>query len=393
MDNKRNDVLSSKFSDIFLSYSVLLIIGVVVGLIGNAVIIFFYTCRIKDRGERYFITLLALVDLLGCMITPVFYIVTLSSSVVCRIYNFLQICIPGISAHMLLLISIQRYFLVCRPFGPRMTHFWKRVSFGIVCVISLAYSIPLLITSGLYEENFQNSTSKGCRYFMNNTRSRSAYYMSLFAIMLVNIILTAGFYIPVLRRIHMLSHFSANHNEMQQNRNKYPNGKTMQPSVEDYHNDTSFTEQTINASQLNAVQKYKRISNSIPKVRLALADKFHDKKEATVTLHSLADNCESSEKRKKLYRKESTRRRITMMFFSIIVFYVLSYTPPLVILCLDSTNDLDGNSSFETRTRLEYGARIYFGRLVILHHIINPLMYGLFDTKFRKTLCHPCRNK
>ena len=94
--------------------------------------------------------------------------------------------------------------------------------------------------------------------------------------MLVNIILTAGFYIPVLRRIHVLSHFSANHNEMQQNRNKYPNGKTMQPSVEDYHNDTSFTEQTINSSQLNAVQKYKRISNSIPKVRLALADKFHD---------------------------------------------------------------------------------------------------------------------
>ena len=149
--------------------------------------------------------------------------------------------------------------------------------------------------------------------------------------MLVNIILTAGFYIPVLRRIHVLSHFSANHNEMQQNRNKYPNVKTMQPSVKD--NDTSFTEQTINSSQLNAVQKYKRISNSIPKVRFAVADKFHDKKEATVTLHSLADNCESSEKRKKLYRKESTRRRVTMMFFSIIVFYVLSYTPPLVILC------------------------------------------------------------
>ena len=227
---------------------------------------------------------------------------------------------------------------------------------------------------------------------MNNTRSRSAYYMSLSVIMLVNIILTAGFYIPVLRRIRVLSHFSANHNEMQQNRNKYPNGKTMQPSVEDYHNDTSFTEQTINSTQLNAVEKYKRISNSIPKVRIALADKFHDKKEATVTLHSLADNCESSEKRKKLCRKESTRRRITMMFFSIFVFYVLSFTPPLVILCLDSTNDLDGNS-FETRTRLEYGARVYFGRLVILHHIINPLMYALFDTKFRKTLCHPCQNK
>ena len=159
------------------------------------------------------------------MIHPVFYILESWSCVVCRIFSFLQICIPGISGHMLLLISIQRYLLVCRPFGPRMTKFWKRVSFGIVCVISLAYSIPMLVTAEVYEENFtfmkQNLTSKGCRFFMNDTRSRSAYYISLFAIMLVNIILTAGFYIPVLRRIHVLSHFSANHNEMQQNRNKY----------------------------------------------------------------------------------------------------------------------------------------------------------------------------
>ena len=173
MDNKTDYVLFSKFSDIILSNFVLLIIGGVVGLIGNAVIIFFYTCRIKDKGERYFIPLLALVDLFGCMIYPVFYPLESWSSVVCRIFSFLQICIPGISGHMLLLISIQRYLLVCRPFGPRMTKFWKRVSFGIVCVISLAYSIPMLVTAEVYEDNFtfmkQNLTSKGCRFFMNDT--------------------------------------------------------------------------------------------------------------------------------------------------------------------------------------------------------------------------------
>lgn len=64
----------NRFSDITLSNTILMIIGAFIGVIGNATIIFFYFFRIKERGERYFIPLLGIVDLLGCLTSSPYYI-------------------------------------------------------------------------------------------------------------------------------------------------------------------------------------------------------------------------------------------------------------------------------------------------------------------------------
>ena len=168
-------LLLIRYSDIALGSTILIIMGGVIGIIGNITIIFLYFFRIKEKGERYFIPLLAVVDLLGCLASPPYYILDKEylynfTSFICRwILMFLQICIPGMSGHTLLLISIQRYMLVCKPFGPKMTLFWKRVSFGIVCLVSLAYSFPLLATVGVYEKVIpfmnQNVTTEVCKFF------------------------------------------------------------------------------------------------------------------------------------------------------------------------------------------------------------------------------------
>lgn len=126
------------------------------------------------------------------------------STPACRILAFVQICIPGISAHTLLLISIQRYKLVCKPFGPKMTHFWKRVLFGIICFISFAYSAPLLTTAGVFTDKVtymnHNVTSEMCKFSGEWSLLISIYFMLLFLIMVANLVVTAGLYIPVLRR-------------------------------------------------------------------------------------------------------------------------------------------------------------------------------------------------
>ena len=140
-----------------------------------------------------------------------FYLYNYPSSSACRALSFLQICIPGIFAHMLLIISIQRYILVCRPFGPKMTLLWKRILFGIVCVISLAYSIPWLMTPGVYKEKIncicQNVTMEVCKFEMNPSSSMSVFITLLFVIMVVSICLTTGLYIPVLKKNYGFTSF------------------------------------------------------------------------------------------------------------------------------------------------------------------------------------------
>ena len=382
------------YEDIALSSSILLIIGGVIGVLGNAIILYFYLFRIKERGERYFIPLLAVVDLLGCVISPAYFLVSYLSSTVCQVLYFLQIWIPGISGFTLLLISIQRYLLVCRPFGPRMTQYWKRVSFGIVCFVSLAYSVPLLVTAGVYEENNtimnQTVTTKVCTYALHPTSSMSAYFIVLCLIVLFNIMLTAGFYIPVLRRINVSLRFSSKKYEIQNEGYSGSNSETIPTSV---INNGSLDHEQSGNSQTHAVdlEKNTTVSNSIKQEPPEKTDELQNKKETNGSLNNTSNNYKSAErKREKTYRMESAQRRVTIMFFSIIVVYVLTYIPPLVIMVLLSNFE---GKSFETMTPLDFGVRVYLGRIVILNHIVNPLMYGLFDTKFRKKLLHPCQNK
>nr|XP_022301133.1 C3a anaphylatoxin chemotactic receptor-like [Crassostrea virginica] len=226
------------YSDIALGSTILIIIGRVIGIIGNITIIFLYFFRIKEKGERYFIPLLAVVDLLGCLANPPYYILdtenlyNFPSFIGCKILMFLHFCIPGMSGHTLLLILIQRYMLVSKPFRPKMTLFWKRVSFGIVCLVSLAYSIPLLATAGVYEKVIpfmnQNVTTEVCKFFSGISMPMTAYVTLLLVLMVVNIVLTVGFYIPVLMRIAVTLRFSSNKYEVNRDSNAYSHGESSQ---------------------------------------------------------------------------------------------------------------------------------------------------------------------
>lgn len=82
-----------RFSDILLSSKIVFLFGACIGVIGNANIIFFYFFRIKERGERYFIPLLGIVDLLGCLFLASFNIMDNE-----YVFNFKNVAACKISA-------------------------------------------------------------------------------------------------------------------------------------------------------------------------------------------------------------------------------------------------------------------------------------------------------
>lgn len=88
-------------------------------------------------------------------------------------------------------------------------------------------------------------------------------------------------------------------------------------------------------------------------------------------------------------RARSGQKRVTIMLFYHTVAYVLSYTPSLIIWILYFTVD-DINSSF---TKTERTVLFFLSRLVLLNHVINPFIYGFFDTKFKEQLRKLCQRK
>ncbi|XP_052077616.1 uncharacterized protein LOC127715568 [Mytilus californianus] len=404
------EVLRNRYHGISLSSTILIVIGAIIGIVGNCTVIFFYFIRIKERGERYFIPLLAIVDLVACLTSSSFYIMdntffyNYPNDIVCRILTFLQVFVPGFSAHILLVICVQRYLLVCKPFGPKMTLLWKKISFAAACLFSLVYSVPLLGISGIKttDENFLNHTVQTtiCKFSAVDTSVKiTAFFGFLGLIIVANIIITAALYIPVLRRIHM----SLSGKTVKSVFYKIQDGNT--PS------NTESASQPTNASlidsdlhlsvseptQQSGIEKTEYDSKHNEKCRnKEFANMFSNKEPShnDVVKDNSINNAVKSEEivatdneikhdGSSKTRNDSVKRRITIMFFVIILAYILSYIPSLIILILSYAI---GDFNFITLTEGETIAWIYLARFVFLNHIVNPFIYSYFDVKFRTEL-------
>ncbi|XP_048740978.1 5-hydroxytryptamine receptor 1A-beta-like [Ostrea edulis] len=392
-DTDYQSLLLERYSDISLSSSILIVIGAVIGIIGNSTIVIFYLFRIKERGERYFIPLLAIVDLVACFTSPPFYIMdntffyNYPNDAACRVLSFLQTCVPGASAHVLLIISIQRYLLVCKPFGPKMTLFWKRILFALACGFAVLYSAPLLATSGVLQtvDTFMNHnvTTEICKFSVDTSPRITAYFGLLALIMVANLVVTAGLYAPVLKQVK--HSFRSKLKVIEKSKETNPISETESSNV------TQSTETEIGSVEHIKERKESRpikLSeikyNSNKKVHHETTQESSDATSKNYLHHKGPDNQdENTENKHSKCKGESVQRRITIMFLVIIIAYVLSYIPPLVILILSYAIE---DFNFITLSEGQTVAWIYLARFIFLNHIVNPFIYGYFDAKFREQL-------
>ena len=94
--------------------------------------------------------------------------------------------------------------------------------------------------------------------------------------------------------------------------------------------------------------------------------------------------------KKVVSKSGAAQKRITIMFFVLILAYIISYTPPLIIsIVLYAVEDF----KFVTMSKAELAMCVYMTRLVFLNHIVNPFVYGYFATMFRNRLRTWCKRK
>lgn len=143
-----NDLLSENYyvNDVFLG------IYLVLGISGNAVVIINYSFRMKNKkDDRYFIPFLAVLDVFACGLRSSLELamnlnpVNFRGSAVCKFVWFPTNVFAIASIFLLLVIAVQRYLKICRPFGKQMTLFWKRVSLAACLIIAVGFSIPLIV--------------------------------------------------------------------------------------------------------------------------------------------------------------------------------------------------------------------------------------------------------
>lgn len=206
-----DDVYAKKVFPTTVAYN----IAASLGALGNVIVLLVYIFRIKRQVHRYYIPVLAVVDFTGCVNNVVFFHYLDShqyhypSEALCRCISFLVIFNNGVSGHVILVIALQRYMMLCRPFAKQLNRGMRRASLLIVSALALFYGLPTFYASGTSNQtlNYGNKTynTTTCS-FVSHVSSKNdfqrGYFGFLLAMILLNIFITAGLYIPVLKRVY-----------------------------------------------------------------------------------------------------------------------------------------------------------------------------------------------
>lgn len=345
------------YASIVLPNTVLMACGVVLGVVGNLTVILIYMVRIDDkRGDRYFIPVLALVDCLGSLSNGLFYILdnfytfSFPSEALCRVLLFGLTFASGFSGHILGVIALQRYLLICRPYGKQLTLVRRRFAMIGITFVCIIYGAPLLVISGIKtsDKTFQNRTfsTNICVFDVNPTLLTLVYFGSFLLLTSANIVVTSILYILNMRTVYK----------------------------------TLCRENKLRKAFLKNFKKDKIHStgkDGIFDIYKECMDR--ESKNRKISVESFPIDCEQSEHR------SSIKSKMNVMFFSIVVFYVLSYLPPIVILIL--TYALS-NFYYLQLPRSWLNVWIFFARFLLLNHVVNPFMYGYFDVKLRSEFKH-----
>lgn len=131
---------------------------IVIGLVGNAHVIYIYTRKFKNSNYRIYVLWLAILDIFNCCVTAPLVItylcfpVTFQSDAFCKIYRFVLYFVSICSTCALVVIATDRCRKVTRPLGSQITTPQARLMCAACVGVSLLLSWPALVLYGITDE-------------------------------------------------------------------------------------------------------------------------------------------------------------------------------------------------------------------------------------------------
>lgn len=148
----------------FLLLSVLMLVG----LPGNVLVLLVYGVRFPASTTKCFIMAMAAFDVMNCAVGMPFEMVDLKRDldldipISCKIFRFLVTLSSCGSVTVLVIVSLDRFRRICRPFQKQMTVRQSKVIIGGMLLLSLAFSTPALVLYGRRTDVRFNHTVYEC---------------------------------------------------------------------------------------------------------------------------------------------------------------------------------------------------------------------------------------
>ncbi|XP_061166727.1 cholecystokinin receptor-like [Saccostrea echinata] len=348
-----------------------------VGTFGNLFIIFIYNFKMKGyKDDRYFIPILAVVDMLACAFSTWFALkvnifpVMFPDDVLCKCLLYVNYLATQSSIFLLVVISIQRFLKICRPFQKQMTLYWKRFSLVTISLVTTIILIPELIFYGRVpvKSAKYNVTGYICGPIRQPESMATGLISFTAAAMSVSVISIA---VIVIIYLYILKHL------------------IRQTRVRKLNHCRSFSRSE--ASDVPVPGEDKDQSESPPTKRQEInGNREKDKEVKLPNYNSLQVPTDVPKlKRSSGSKIKLSTRRLTFMFMTISLTNVVSNIPTIVyvILCVN-----DPEAWFRNPYGFLQQLFQFMRAMRVVNHAMNPFLYGLFDGRFRDEIRKLCCN-
>ncbi|XP_052764345.1 bombesin receptor subtype-3-like [Mya arenaria] len=137
---------------------------IVFGILGNIMSVIFYGFKVQRTTTHVIITGLAIVDLIACVLfsdltVELCFTVTFKNKPGCKVMNFLNYWLETTSGYMLLFVAFDRYRKICRPFAWQFSIKSIHISFLVIVIAAMVYSVRYLIMFDVLHVNVTDAES------------------------------------------------------------------------------------------------------------------------------------------------------------------------------------------------------------------------------------------
>ena len=346
----------------------------VVGILGNIFTIVFYKPKLTRSSTPYLIVVLAIVDMIVCVLGIASVLdlcinVLFNDRIFCKAMYFFDQWMIYISVLILWIISIDRYIKLCRPLGFQFTIPTAKRAIIIIVVFSLLASLRDVVTYDVIEVRIENILNNSvsvvghyCTSSTNKNLKELIFYSHIFDMVVVTVVLITFAFTYSRIGYKLLKH------------ERYMKTSSVKP----------FNLEQEDSSSNNDVQAYSNKS-SVFKENVMVAERT--RKNGTVFEPHINPNyCDNrisvqSTPSVNIYQKsvsqmKQSERNITSMMFAVSIGLAVCFMPYFII---SVTARVHSPGKIEIEPLVQLAIRSPF-----LNSVINPILFSVFNPKYRK---------
>ncbi|KAK7101649.1 hypothetical protein V1264_019997 [Littorina saxatilis] len=371
----------------FLPAVIWVVILMIVGVIGNVLVIYVYRRRFKRTSSNYFILTMAIFDLVACLIgmpTEIYDLLkpfTFYSEFGCKVFRTTENFTVYGSVVVLVEIAFDRYFKICRPL--MVVSLFK---IKLLCVVAVGTAFLMATPSFVLYGITRNETPvPGIRGYdcsiadlYRHSAFQSAYFICLAVVFVVTLVILTVLYV----RIWL---------ELRQRRRMVIGDQLSKPKaeVEDVSEAKKFRVRYVpSMSEDEMIATNSRTNSATQLNSVSTATSLNNSSTTTTTTTSTTAPLTAAAKRSRFtsLAQLSTRlhvSRTTVVLFAVTVAFVLSFFPALTVMVVRTVvKDFD-----ETQSMASLAATKIFSKFNFINNAINPIIYSFLNVNFRRQAC------